>query len=162
MDLIASDVLAFSGASVFISSIPSTYRDLVLVSNVLATTSSEANITIRLNQIDTGVYSGVTAEADKNNVVTSTSYTSTRFFDANNDGTLSNSGRNINIFQILDYSATDKHKMCFWRNSNAEFLGVVMQAARFGSTSAISSMEIFAGGTSFAVGSSFYLYGIAG
>jgi hypothetical protein len=159
-DLIASNVLTTNSSSVTFSPIPATYRDLVLVSNISATTASEANIEIRLNGITTSSYTGATAEADKNNTRTSASYSNTRFFDAVNDGTLSNSGRNINIFQIMDYSATDKHKTCLWRSNNPEFLGIVMSAGRFASTNAIDSLEIFCSGTAFASGGSFYLYGI--
>jgi hypothetical protein len=159
-DLIASNVLGSTASSVTFSSIPATYQDLVLVSDGLATSSSEANLVIRLNGDSSNVYTAVTIEVDKNNNLGSSGYTNTRFFDAGFDGTLSNSGRNISIFQIMDY-ATNKHKTCFWRCNNALYLGLSLSALRYPSTSVINSVTITAEGTNFATGATFYLYGIA-
>jgi hypothetical protein len=63
------------------------------------------------------------------------------------------------ITQIMDYSATDKHKTVLSR-ANRAAVGVNAQAARWASTSAITLITLNAGTNNFGSGSSFYLYGI--
>jgi hypothetical protein len=62
------------------------------------------------------------------------------------------------VMQILDYSATDKHKPCLIRNGTVTVSTTIATAARWGNTAAINSLEIFTSNT-FLAGSTFSLYG---
>ena len=60
-------------------------------------------------------------------------------------------------YEILDYSATDKHKTILGRGDRANYR-THMVAGRWANTSAITSIEIFALSNSYAAGSTFHLY----
>ena len=155
-DLIASNVLSSSAASVTFSSIPATYRDLVLVVSGARTSSTGFGIRIRFNADSGTNYSQVIM---RGNGSTSTSNSSTEpyiYFDAWTTGAFG-TGQSNAIFQIMDYSATDKHKTVLQRVNNSALL-TSAQAARWASTSAIN--EIYVEGSDWASGTSFYLYGI--
>ena len=62
----------------------------------------------------------------------------------------------VNITQIMDYSATDKHKTALARANNAAN-GVAAVAAIYRSTSAITSITFINGGNA---GSRYDLYGV--
>ena len=159
--LLDSVTLASSAASVTFSAIDQSYGDLVLVSEI-AIAASEGNFTLRFNGDSGNNYNGVTAEADKFSNITSVAYSNyNTFYEALNDGTL-NSTRSLVTAQIMDYSATDKHKSVLFRAGNAGGnLGIVMTAGRWASTSAITALEVRAGGATINTGSTFHLYGIA-
>ena len=67
--------------------------------------------------------------------------------------------RGNKIFQILDYSVTDKHKSVLYRDNNASDITAAI-AGRWASTSAVNAIEIYTSVNQFASGSTFYLYGI--
>lgn len=153
-DLIASNVLSSSASSVTFSSIPGTYRDLIVVTTGLST-STEASLRMRLNS-DTGTnYNyiwviGITSEAVSN----ASSFASIGIVP-DSGGT---QGRGSNIIQIMDYSATNKHKTAISRAGYST--EVYMTANRWASTSAITTIELYPSANQFASGSTFYLYGI--
>ena len=64
--------------------------------------------------------------------------------------------RSLVIFNFLDYAQTNKQKSILIR-TNADLISAM--AGRVATTAAITSIEIF--GTTYAAGSSFYLYGIS-
>jgi hypothetical protein len=161
-DLIASNLLTSSASSITFSSIPGTYRDLVLVcGNLLNTNPENSNVTIRLNG-DTGSnYSVITATGSGTN--TTSRAVSTTFLYADLDVVFGNTSaqQGFNIVQFIDYSANDKHKSILLR-SNVANRGVGMYAGRWANNSAITSIQVSieASAGQFAIGSSFYLYGI--
>jgi hypothetical protein len=63
------------------------------------------------------------------------------------------------IAQIMDYSATDKHKTVISRGNGPDF-EISGTAARWPSTSAITSVAARAGASTFAAGSTLSLYGV--
>jgi hypothetical protein len=148
-DLIASNVLGSSAASVTFSSIPATYRDLVLV--FTGTLSSLQDIELIPNATNsTG--SRVFMYGDGSSTSSGTSSTLTCGYHGTNLGTT--------ILQIFDYSATDKHKTMLFRSNDAG-VGLSGQAQRWANTSAITSLELNpTGAVNFSSGCSFYLYGI--
>ena len=152
-DLIASNVLTSSAASVTFSSIPATYRDLVLVMNV---TSTYALTTMRFNS-DTGSnYTAVRMAGDGSSASSGTQ--STTFIDCYIEASTGN--RSMSIVQINDYSATDKHKPVLIRATSPHARTVAI-AARWANTSAINSITLNAFDTyQYEAGSSFHLYGI--
>jgi hypothetical protein len=155
-DLIASNVLTSSAASVTFSSIPATYRDLVLVATATAVINGGQPF-LRFNGDSSSSYSQVFAEGS-----------GTTAYGADNSGTQLYLSYNLGlvpdttpasmIINIMDYSATDKHKMVMTRQGSSAFVAGMM-AGRWPSTSAINSITLTGNGD-FASGSSFYLYGI--
>lgn len=152
-DLIASNVLTSSASSVTFSSIPATYRDLIIV--------FDGGVTSRTGQYLE--FNGDTTNANYSNVYAygngSSAFSSSaanRIFAEVIENALSNNA----IIQIMDYRATDKHKTALIRVNNASPNGVEMRAYRWANTSAITSVSLVAAGTTWLSGSSFYLYGI--
>lgn len=159
---IATYTVTGADAEVVFSSIPATYRDLVLVFNGGSTVSVK-NLWQTMNS-DTTI-------ANYTNV--QMSGTGTTFNSSVNAGagaqvrTLTSFGyleNNLNgnvIVQIMDYSATDKHKTWLSRASHAEN-GVTAIAGRYASNSAITSLTYTTNSNdNFVIGSTFSLYGIA-
>lgn len=72
-----------------------------------------------------------------------------------------NDAANLITIDILDYSAS-KHKTSIIRASNPTANGVELRASRWASTSAITSVDLTAVGTTWLAGTSFSLFGIAG
>ena len=134
-------------AEVEFSSIPATYRDLIVVIN--GTSTANATMQTELNGETGSLYSWVFATGP-----------------LESDG---GAGKVIgrmetttctNIIQIMDYSATDKHKTMLFR-TNTGGSQVWMGANRFASTSAVTSVKFFVPTTTFAVGATFSLFGVA-
>jgi hypothetical protein len=61
--------------------------------------------------------------------------------------------------QVMDYSATDKHKTVLARNAST-VNSVNAHAARWANTGAITSIVVLTESSTFASGSTFSLYGI--
>ena len=152
-DLLASNVLSSSASSVTFSSIPATYRDLVLVVSPIAT-GGDFNSNIRINS-DTGSnYSRVGMSGDGE---TATSFSATAAFILGVIASTS-SPPTLGVYNFMDYSATDKHKTIISRYANPSATSAF--AFRWANTSAINNLEIYASANNFASGSTFYLYGI--
>jgi hypothetical protein len=154
---LATVTLGSSASSVTFSSIPATYRDLVVVTNVDGTLQS--NYWLRLNG-DTGSnYSYVFARGNGTTASSSSSagQTSMRL---NGDADVMTDFSHVAVLSIMDYSATDKHKTVLIRPNTAS-RAADMGAGRFASTSAITSVLLFLSTGNFDVGSTFNLYGIA-
>lgn len=149
---LANITLGSSASSVTFSSIPATFRDLVLVSQNSMTTS--ASLFVRFNN-DAGA-----------------NYTAVRMFNTGGGSTASdtsapaeigyNTTTNIGIANIMDYSATDKHKTYLTRWGNADGTSYVQAyAARWANTAAITTVNIAPSSGLISAGSTFALYGIA-
>jgi hypothetical protein len=149
---LATVTLGSSASSVTFSSIPATYRDLILV--VTASGGGEVDERLRFNG-DTGSnYSFVRMFGDGSSAATSSvSGTYIRTLAGNLSG-LHNA-----IIQIMDYSATDKHKTTLGRGNNSATF-VVGTAGRWANTAAINSIDYSLSSGSFAAGSTFSLYGV--
>ena len=153
--LIDSEVLASAAASVTFSSIPATYRDLVLVVDI-PTTSGGTSAGLRFNSDSGTNYSVVNARGDGSSA-TSAEAAQTAISGPGQSVSTGTSGNFI--FQIFDYSATDKHKPVLTRTNNAAGNGTQMAAHRWANTAAVTAIEILSFGT-YPTASSFYLYGI--
>ena len=159
---IASQTLTAAAASVTFSSIPTTVdgktlRDLVLVVTANSTTAAECRV--RLNN-DSGtnyswVQMGSTASAGFSNSGTFDSHPVTP-----NSFLLTSVGA-VFIVQIMDYTATDKHKTILSRFSDAQTGQVINAiAGRYASTATITNVIARMVSNNFAAGSTFSLYGI--
>ncbi len=162
-DLIASNVLGSSASSVTFSSIPATYRDLVLViTNQTTSTDEFPDLGAQFNSDSGSNYPHVQmsgSNAGAGSFSATNHYARVGFPEKN-----SSSGWSLGISHIMDYSATDKHKTILTRRNGDTAPNLLQSAAiatRWASTSAISSIYLFnVDNSNFKTGSSFYLYGI--
>jgi len=153
---LATVTLGTAAASVTFSSIPATYRDLVLVSQVLQNTTGDRAGVIRPNN-DSVNATLVYLDGSGSTVASATATTITTFFIAS--GPAANTPASA-ITQIMDYSATDKHKVVLNR-SGSRYNPTSAYLSRWASTSAITSLVYFPSvGGNFSAGSKFDLYGI--
>jgi hypothetical protein len=151
---LATVTLASTASSVTFSSIPATYRDLVVVHNNFGTVNNDANSNFRFNGDSGSNYSRVYAFWSGSIVSgAATGENSMSVF-----GLRTTVGDSIS--HIMDYSATDKHKTVLTRTNTVDNL-VWMSAARWANTAAITQIQLNAFSGSFAVGSVISLYGIA-
>jgi hypothetical protein len=153
-DLIDSVTLASTVSSLTFSSITQDYRDLVLVLCPIAA-SSVAGTTVQFNDDTGGNYSGIGMYG--------TGSTTARFQSTNLTSVIAADNRvesSVNVAQIMDYSATDKQKTILITKSNAAD-SAMAGLSRWANSSAITVIKI-AAANSFAAGSTFNLYGIAG
>lgn len=149
---LANTTLVSSATNISFTSIPSTYRDLVLV--VDGTPSASGVSAGLIFNSDSGLNyssviisgSGSAAGAAGN---TNTSFGDCAFFNT--------TGKMNFIVQILDYSATDKHKSLLSRSNDAGSF-VIAYYARWANTAAINSVQVV---SQFAAGTTLSLYGIA-
>jgi hypothetical protein len=150
---LATVTLGSSASSVTFSSIPATYRDLILVFDGTATANSVVNF--RYNGDSGANYYRVGMEGDG---TTASSYFGT---DATSLRVINwRTARSNAIHQIMDYSATDKHKTSISRGNPTD-VGVQSAAGRWASTAAITSIALTLDANQFAAGCTFSLYGIA-
>jgi hypothetical protein len=160
-DLIASTTLAASSAEVVFGSLPQTYRDLILVTN--AATSSSSNNGIRFNG-DTGSNYTRVFMAGGGSAASGTGGGGTSIQIDYFGFTGTTLGEQVCLINLMDYSATNKHKTILIRNNrNGANTGAEAIAGRWASTSAITSINLFSitgGGITWAAGSTFNLYGV--
>jgi len=147
---LATVTLTSSASSVTFSNIPATYRDLILVSTI--TSSINTDILIRFNSdLNESNYpvvfmrgTGSAADSGTNNARIGFAFTGTSI--------------QVNT-QIMDYSATDKHKTILSRDGNAGNQ-TVARAMRWANASAINNVQVAAGTGNFATGTTLSLYGV--
>jgi hypothetical protein len=152
---LATVTLAGSTSSVTFSSIPATFRDLVLVFNGGAVSGAH-NLTVAFNSDTTsGNYSGVSMTGTGSSALS----TSSGLARLLNDYGYLEANQAVIVSQFMDYSATDKHKTFLSRSNNAAN-GVSAVAGRWANTAAITSIAITTG-ANFSSGSTLSLYGIA-
>lgn len=153
---LATIALSSAASSVTFSSIPATYRDLVIVVSALGSTNLEGRIRFNGN---TGANYGYQRLSGNGTSASATSASAETFgyLSAVADATTTEAlDMQINI---MDYSATDKHKTIINR-ANAVGLGTEAFVNRFASTSAIDSVTILTSTGNWAAGSTFALYGV--
>lgn len=153
---IATTTLGSAQASVDLTSIPSTYTDLVLVLNGKYASTADASPALRFNSDTSSNYSetgldgnGTSASSFRDSNMT--------FMPA---GSMS-ADQSTSIFNIMNYSNTTTYKTVISRGNTSTYR-VRAYAGIWRSTSAINSITILAnaGGINFASGSTFTLYGI--
>ncbi len=161
---LATVTLASTATSVTFSSIPATYRDLILVLN-LASNNSDQTAIMRFNGDSAGNYNMVHMIGTGGGSGSSQTENSVGFLNISKGiGVTTTLGDVLVISQIMDYSATDKHKTAITRANavSSPYPGTSAQAGRWGNTAAITSVAIsLSAGASYITGSTFALYGIA-
>jgi hypothetical protein len=149
---LANITLGGPSASVTFASIPSSYRDLVIVFNG-GVISGDHNLVVAFNSDTTsGNYTGRSMSG------TGSAASTSGVVRLLNDFGYLQANQAVIITQIMDYSATDKHKMYLSRSNNAAN-GVAGLGARWANTAAITSIALTSG-ANFATGTTFSLYGV--
>lgn len=151
---LANLTLSSSQATVTFSSISQAYRDLVLI--VRSTSTSASGGFFRFNSDSGSNYSSVWAYGNGGSAGSSSQTTTAINIQGAYGGTTA-----IDIWNVMDYSATDKHKTVLNRMDSPQELGAWMQAGRWANTAAVTTITITANAGSWASGSSFAIYGIA-
>jgi hypothetical protein len=147
---LATVTIGTAVSSVTFSSIPATYRDLIVVFNGTVSTANDYYLTLNG---DTSNYSMV-------RMLGTGSATSSMSASTREVGVAYTTQGNI-ITQIMDYSATDKHKTTLSR-SNYPDQNLLAYASRWASTAAVTSVGFtIQGGHNFQTGATFSLYAIA-
>jgi hypothetical protein len=158
---IATTTLGSAAATVTLSSIPSTYTDIVAVCSMLATSNGVSTPKFYLNNDGTGttLYSetdlsgtGSAAQSGRN----SNSYA----FDLYWGTYLTTTSPKTAIINFQNYSNTTTYKSALCRFSEASAGEVGAMAYLYRSTSAINRIDFYVSSGTFAAGSTFTLYGI--
>lgn len=153
---LATITLQSSSAEVVFSSIPSTYRDLIIVFN--ATANQDTDVAMSFNgDTNNANYARRVMSADGGSTYSVTNQP--RFITYY--GSVATNVQQVQITQIIDYSATDKHKTSLSRSNRANS-GVDAITNRWASLSPVNQITLTAvTGTNplFSAGSTFSLYG---
>lgn len=153
---LATITLTSTDSSIDFQNIPGTYRDLVLVVDQKINTGETD---VRFNTDDGNNYSTVTMRGGADSGTYSTTFT------ANGIKPQNSAGGTFSFFtlQIMDYSATDKHKTTLLRSGagTSSATSVQAHAVRWANTAAINRVRCLSvdGGT-YQIGATFSLYGI--
>ena len=149
---LATVTLGTTTSSVTFSSIPATYRDLILI--VEGPANSGDFHLARFNGDSSSNYPAVIAQGTGSSTP-SVAGTNTGAYLGDCGG----SNRFFSYTSIMDYSATDKHKSVANRTHYSDV--VTMTAARWANTAAITSMFVaINNAASFSSGTTFSLYGV--
>lgn len=157
---IASQTLTVAASSVTFSSIPQDFRDLVIVADSVADPAGNGSLVFPQLEFngDTGNnYFLVQMFGDG-----STFFSGVQTANYLDLASATSTVRGVGLAQIMDYSATDKHKSVLIRNSQHSSLTAI--AGRWANTSAITSLRVyssFIGSRQFNTGTVISLYGIA-
>jgi hypothetical protein len=150
---LATVTLGSAVNSVTFSSIPATYRDLIFViSGTLVSGGSDTQL--RVNGDSGSNYNRVYMFGNGSTTESGASSNQPQFLPWNASTTQSNA-----IGQLMDYSATDKHKTLLSRQ-DLTTVGVSAQAQRWANTAAITTLAFSVSGTNYAIGTTFSLYGV--
>lgn len=152
---LANVTLGSSASTVTFSSIPATYRDLVLVAMPIGTTAN--GLWIRFNN-DTGTNYPVVQMTGNGSTASSTVSTSLNYITSGQD-MATTVGLSV-ILNIMDYSQTNKHKTVLIRADRFS-TGTRASATRWASTNALTTITLSHQSDQLATGSTFALYGIA-
>jgi hypothetical protein len=155
---LATVTLGSSASSVTFSSIPATYRDLVLVSSTFQVNASDQFSHYRVNGDSGSNYNLVYMDTYGGGPTSGSSINQTNALTEYHQN-VSSTTPVTTIIQFMDYSATDKHKTQLHRFGAASPT-VGAYATRWASTAAINSIAITATSGNYQTGSTFALYGV--
>lgn len=150
---LATVTLGGSDADITFASIPATYRDLILVVEGTSNVSSNAYLYFN-GDTTSGNYANVFAAGNGSSASSGSNGIGAYV------GGIYGSNRSLNIIQVMDYSATDKHKTRLSRMSVAG-AEVSMIASRWANTAAVTSMTFTLISNTMSSGTTLSLYGIA-
>lgn len=147
---LATLTLTGTDSEIVFSSIPATYRDLILIYNGSA--SGNGDFYLSANGDTASNYSNVQMAGNGSSAYSS-SFSSSGFYVGQLTG-----DRLAFKVQLMDYSATDKQKTVLTRaDSQTQTMAF---ASRWANTAAITSLACRAISVNFATGSTFSLYAV--
>ena len=149
--------LAATSSSVTFSNIPQNYGDLILVSHLPSVASLGGYFGVRYNGDSGNNYNEVFMFGTGSGSGTSVARSSIDGHFPLWDYTKNNA---FITLQIMDYSASDKHKTTLARAQSPESAQVTAAALRWANTSPITSMAITLSPRTFESGCTFSLYGL--
>jgi len=152
MVALANITLGSTQSSVTFSSIPATYRDLRLI---VTFSASVGDLIVSANG-DSNAANYPVVEVWGNGSTTGSSAFTRGGMDF---GYTASTSLSLAQLDIMDYSATDKHKLGLSKFSNASE-GLAARLARWASNSAITTLVISPNSASFNAGATFALYGV--
>lgn len=156
---IATTTLSTAASTVTLSSIPQTYTDLVIVSQPIST-SSEAIVYIQFNSIGGTSYSSTYVYGSGSAASSGRRSSSGLGVIAENAYATSTAGNTIFITNIFNYANTTTYKTYLSRGNRVDSQGAEAMVGLCRDTAAITSVGFAIGGTTFAAGSRFTIYGI--
>jgi len=159
---LATVTLGSSAASVTFSSIPATYRDLIIVASGVSSGTTWFHIRFNSDSGSNYSYVFLQANSDGSPPVSGSSSTQTGIdpWEAN---VLQASTPFTITTQVMDYSSTDKHKTTLSRTGGSVGGTGLMTSAgagRWANTAAITTMAVVARSGSLGAGLTFSLYGV--
>ena len=159
---LANITVGVAATSVTFSNIPATYRDLILVHSMKHSFVGSATVrddAIRFNADSGSNYTSVLMKGNGSAASSDTlSGTSIQLLYG-----MASADFQMGIVQVMDYSATDKHKTVLYRSGlgNDSNQGAYAQASRWANTAAITTLRIGPSGVfTILAGSTFSLYGV--
>ena len=159
---IQTQTLGSSAGTVSFTSIPQTYTDLVIISQIKNTTAAYLTYLI-VNSGNGGLFSGTLLYGNGSSAV-SQNYTGDNSYliDRYPGGT---STTNFAIYEthIMNYSNTTTYKTALSRGNIPDGSGTAVNAGVFllRNTAAVTTLTFSVGGGQYATGSTFTLYGIS-
>jgi hypothetical protein len=146
---LANVTLSGNDSDVQFSSIPSTYRDLVIVINGQSNSDNRA-FYVRFNGAGEDINTSMVYTAN------ATSSTDVGLW------VVTDTSKGQHIINVMDYSVTNKHKTVLMRSDRPISSNVHMYAGRWGGTDAVNQINLSRSGYNWTSGATFALYGIVG
>lgn len=147
-----------SASSVVMNSIPSTYTDLVLVSNYPQDSAGSGRIFFN-NDNSSGLYSQTVSYANAAGTTSGNREQNANFYYLMDFVSSSTTTSNMSITHIMSYARTDRFKTIL-ETSGASDKGNVIGVGCWRNTNAITRIDFTPGGGSFTSGATITLYGI--
>jgi hypothetical protein len=164
-ELISSTILTSTASSVTFSSIPSTYKHLQLRCTVRGINGATfPELRIQLNGDTASNYSYHDLRGTGSAVASSSSSSVAYMRMGSASKTATTSSFYAMVCDILDYGNTSKNKTlrALGGHTSDGYDDIRLASGSWGSTSAVSSINLFPAANDFAVGSRFSLYGVKG
>lgn len=152
---LATITLASADGDITFSSIPATYRDLIIV--VKGELTALTGTWVRLNGNASNIYSTLNMSG-RSGGTGSEAYTANQWYFSTL-GLFADTKLNA-FLQIMDYAQTDKHTSALCRLDAVTYPNTEASVFRWGSTDAVTSVSIIANQSTFKIGSTFSLYGV--
>ena len=153
---LATVSLSSGVTSATFSAIPATYRDLIIVVNG-GRTSGTAAVQVQFN-LDTGAnYSWTSQFGNGSTADITTSGAFNTFIPMGWNGNITTAYNYMGIAQVMDYSATDKHKQMLVRGGRAT-LATEQIGGRWANTAAIHTVKVDVGPA--IAGTTISIYGV--
>jgi hypothetical protein len=153
---IATTTLGSAAASYTFSSIPSTYTDLVLIAAIKGTSTIYRQLTVNGDNGSNYSITELTGDGSATGSSRQSNATAMGMMEATNS---SSDGTAISVFNFMNYANTSTYKTVLTRSNKYDKVAAIIGLWR--STAAINSITLTAFSNTYAIGSTFTLYGIA-